>query len=95
MEEEGIVGLCPIDEPLHSAHDVSLSGLLGWIRRIVRQHDNVFFFISIVPWKSNGSVNSSCVSNRYRTHQESADVSSIIDASAQFGRSAGVVDADL
>lgn len=42
MEEEGVIGLGTLDEPMHGAQNVLLSGLAHLILLVVGEYDHVF-----------------------------------------------------
>lgn len=56
MQEERIVGLRPIDQPIHGAQDVLLGGLQHRIRLVVREDDHVLPLVVVALHQEVGHV---------------------------------------
>lgn len=47
MEEQRVVRLSTLDQPLHSGEDVGTSWNLAGVAGIIREHDDVFRLVSV------------------------------------------------
>ncbi len=56
MQEQGVVGLGALDEPLHGADDVGLGGLHDGVLRVVGQDDHVLALVVVVFAEEVGHV---------------------------------------